>query len=69
MSEWKQPAPTRRFAVWFEGAWYGQGETVTAAWFDARRQTNADHCRYGATLFRKLRERATVNDSMAGAAP
>lgn len=54
MSEWKQPEPTKAFAIYFDGAWYGQGDTPEAAWANAKRQTNAGYCRYGATLYAKI---------------
>jgi hypothetical protein len=31
---WRQPAPTKAFALWHNGKWYGEGDT--AAWSDAR---------------------------------
>ena len=33
---WRQPAPTRAFALWHNGKWYGEGDTAAAAWSDAR---------------------------------
>ena len=65
-SEWKQPAPTKAYAVWYDGAWYGQGDTVAAAWADVRRQCNADHDRFGARLYRDIRHggQAKATDDM-----
>lgn len=65
MSTWIQPAPTKRFAVFYDGAWYGQGDTAEAAWWDAKRQTNASHCRYGAALYAKIRRAGTVRETVA----
>ena len=33
---WRQPAPTKAFALWHNGKWYGEGNTAAAAWSDAR---------------------------------
>ena len=33
---WRQPAPTKAFALWHEGKWYGEGDSAAAAWSDAR---------------------------------
>lgn len=63
MSDWKQPSPTKPFAVWMDGAWYGEGDTPAAAWNSARRQTNADYCAYGATMYRKLKRFGQVKQT------
>jgi hypothetical protein len=54
-SNWTQPAPTKRFAVYFEGYWYGQGDTHEAAWGDVKRQLSPQYDRYGAALYAKIR--------------
>ncbi len=33
---WRQPAPTKAFALWHNGKWYGEGDTAAAAWSDSR---------------------------------
>jgi hypothetical protein len=33
---WRQAAPTKAFALWHHGKWYGEGDTAAAAWSDAR---------------------------------
>jgi hypothetical protein len=33
---WRQPAPTKAFALWHNGKWYSEGDTAAAAWSDAR---------------------------------
>ena len=27
---WRQPAPTKAFALWHNGKWYGEGDTAAA---------------------------------------
>jgi hypothetical protein len=33
---WRQPAPTKAFALWHKGKWYGEGDTAAGAWSHAR---------------------------------
>ena len=33
---WRQAAPTKAFALWHNGKWYGEGDTAAGAWSDAR---------------------------------
>ena len=61
----KQPAPTKRFAVYFEGAWYGEGETVKEAWSAVHRQLSPQHDRYGATLYAKIRKSGRAQETEA----
>lgn len=49
-----QPAPTKRFVVYHEGAWYSQGDTSQAAWEDLLRLLNPKHDRYGVELYREI---------------
>lgn len=32
MTSWKQPEPTKAYAVYCQGAWYGRGDTPKEAW-------------------------------------
>ena len=57
---WTQTAPTKAFAIYLDGAWYGEGDTAETAWFAARRQVNAEHCRYGHAMYAKLRREGKV---------
>lgn len=72
MSDWKQPAPTKRFAIYYDGAWYGEGDTPELAWGAVRRQLSPQYDRYGAALYAKVRRFgaaqavATANPLMNG---
>jgi len=60
MSDWKQPNPTKEYAIYLDGAWYGEGDTVQAAWNDARRQVQAGHSSYSNAMWNKLRHGAVA---------
>ncbi len=62
---WKQPDPTKRYAVFYDGAWYGEGDTPEAAWAGVRRQLSPQHDRYGATLFAKIKRAGKVQETAA----
>ena len=40
-SNWKQPEPTKAYAVYMDAEWYGEGDTIADAWNDARRRADA----------------------------
>lgn len=65
MSDWQQPAPTKRFAVYFDGAWYGEGDTVKEAWAAVHRQLSPQHDRYGAALYAKVRRSGRAQETEA----
>lgn len=63
MSDWKQPAPTKAFAIYLDDAWYGEGDTAKAAWADAQQQVSAGHSSYGNAMWGKIRRGGRVVES------
>lgn len=61
----KQPEPTKAYAIYFEGAWYGEGDTAKMAWADVHRQLAPQHDRYGAALYAKIRRSGRAQMSNA----
>ena len=52
----KQPEPTKAFAIYMSGGWYGEGDTPRAAWDDAKRQIAPHAHSVNAGMWRKLRD-------------
>ena len=65
-SKWKQPAPRKPFAIYFDGAWYGEGDTIAAAWGDVRCNLSPQHDRYGSCLFSKIKTSGKVVATKSG---
>lgn len=64
---WEQPKPTKRFAVFYRGGWYGEGDTIRDAWWAARIQTNAACDPYGARLYSNIRAEGEAREVNAPA--
>ena len=54
-SNWKQPEPTKAYAVYMDDAWYGEGDNAADAWNAVRRQVGAGYSREGNIMFAKIR--------------
>ena len=51
-----KPEPTKAYAVYMDGAWYGEGDTIADAWNDARRRSAAWYAAGGNNiLFKKIK--------------
>ena len=50
-----KPEPTKAYAIYMDGEWYGEGDTASGAWNDVRRQVGAGYSREGNIMFAKIR--------------
>lgn len=65
---WKQPEPTKAYAVYMNGNWYGEGDDSQAAWDNARRQIAPDAHPINREMWNKLRHfgKARMSLGLAG---